>query len=209
MFEGLSLLQILAKGGVATYILAIASVILVAISINRAYVLIWRLRNIRRDGNLILSYAKEKSVSELLSYSSILGGVIGELTKDILQNLEKSSSTDVVSSSELKQQDIVANLRSHIWVLGTIGNIAPFIGLFGTVIGIMRAFGGIAAKGYGGFGIVAAGIAEALIATAAGLGIAILAVILYNYFTNRIAEIQDYISLFSRRLIASFTSVQQ
>lgn len=70
--------------------------------------------------------------------------------------------------------------------LATVGSTAPFIGLFGTVIGIMKAFRDIGAQGSANLATVAPGIAEALIATAAGLAAAIPAVIAYNYFGNRI-----------------------
>jgi len=70
-------------------------------------------------------------------------------------------------------------------VLGTIANVAPFIGLFGTVIGVIRAFQAIAVKASAGPSVVASGIAEALFATAAGLFVAIPAVIAYNYFLKR------------------------
>ncbi len=69
--------------------------------------------------------------------------------------------------------------------LGTIANIAPFIGLFGTVVGVIRAFQAIAIKASAGPSVVAGGIAEALISTAAGLFVAVPAVIAYNYFLKR------------------------
>ena len=71
-------------------------------------------------------------------------------------------------------------------MLGTLGNSAPFIGLFGTVVGIIKAFRDLALAGTGGPTIVAAGIAEALVATAAGLVVAIPASILYNYFMRTV-----------------------
>jgi biopolymer transport protein ExbB len=76
------------------------------------------------------------------------------------------------------------NLRlgAHLGIVGTIGNIAPFVGLFGTVLGIIRAFRDIGQVGAAGPAVVAAGISEALIATAAGLFVAISAVIVYNLF---------------------------
>ena len=74
------------------------------------------------------------------------------------------------------------SLRKYLWVLATVGSSAPFVGLFGTVVGIIRSFGDIAKAGKGGFSIVASGISEALIATAAGILVAVIAVIFYNYF---------------------------
>ena len=70
-------------------------------------------------------------------------------------------------------------------ILASTGSTAPFIGLFGTVIGIITAFQGIASAGGGGIGAVSAGIAEALIVTAIGLVVAIAAVLVFNYLTAR------------------------
>jgi biopolymer transport protein ExbB len=71
-------------------------------------------------------------------------------------------------------------LGAHVSIVGTIGNVAPFIGLFGTVLGIIRAFRDIGQVGAAGPAVVATGISEALVATAAGLFVAISAVIAYN-----------------------------
>ena len=79
----------------------------------------------------------------------------------------------------------VAELKENLGVLATIGATAPFVGLFGTVIGIIGAFEGMAKHG-GGIASVSAGIAEALVATAGGLGVAIPAVWAYNYYQNRV-----------------------
>ena len=73
--------------------------------------------------------------------------------------------------------------------LGTIANIAPFVGLFGTVVGVIHAFQAIALKASAGPSVVAGGIAEALISTAAGLFVAIPAVIAYNYFLKRVRKL--------------------
>jgi biopolymer transport protein ExbB/TolQ len=80
-------------------------------------------------------------------------------------------------------------LRKHLWILGTVASSAPFIGLLGTVVGIIKSFESMAVAGTGGFAVVAAGISEALVATALGLGVAIIALIFYNYFQTRIATL--------------------
>jgi biopolymer transport protein ExbB/biopolymer transport protein TolQ len=80
----------------------------------------------------------------------------------------------------------IERLEQHLTSLATLGNISPFVGLFGTVIGIMRAFEAISRTGSGGLASVSAGIAEALVATAAGLFVAIPAVTAYNYFVSRV-----------------------
>jgi biopolymer transport protein ExbB len=87
---------------------------------------------------------------------------------------------------ERKRQELLHGLKRHLWVLGTVGTLAPFIGLFGTVLGIVRSFHSMAVTGQGGFAVVAAGISEALIATAAGLVVAIVALAAYNWLLSQI-----------------------
>ena len=79
---------------------------------------------------------------------------------------------------------LMGYLKKNLWILGTIGSASPFVGLLGTVVGIVRAFQDMAEKGAGGFSVVAAGISEALIATGAGLIVAIVALITYNIFVT-------------------------
>jgi biopolymer transport protein ExbB len=86
----------------------------------------------------------------------------------------------IVASVERERQRVVLRIRRGLWLLATVGATAPFIGLFGTVVGIMTAFQHMAQTGQGGFAVVAAGISEALVTTAAGIAVAVLAVILYN-----------------------------
>ncbi|MFT3772142.1 MAG: MotA/TolQ/ExbB proton channel family protein [Minicystis sp.] len=78
----------------------------------------------------------------------------------------------------------IATLKRGLPVLATVGSITPFVGLLGTVVGIINAFQSMAASGSGGLGTVSAGIAEALATTAIGLGVAIVAVMFYNYLQS-------------------------
>src|SRR5688572_23747916 len=86
---------------------------------------------------------------------------------------------------ERKLEVLASELRRGMGILASTGSTAPFIGLFGTVIGIITAFQGIASSGGGGIAAVSAGIAEALIVTAVGLFVAIASVLLFNYLTAR------------------------
>jgi len=88
-------------------------------------------------------------------------------------------------------------LGSSLPFLATTGSATPFIGLFGTVWGIMASFHDIGQRGSASLAVVAPGISEALIATAAGLAVAIPAVIFYNYFANKIDDVDGEISNFS------------
>ncbi len=81
------------------------------------------------------------------------------------------------------------DLKKNLWILGTIGSSAPFVGLFGTVWGIMGSFKAIGSAGKAGFTVVAGTISEALIATAAGIIVAVFAVIFYNYLQIKISEV--------------------
>ena len=84
-------------------------------------------------------------------------------------------------------EEVGADLRRGMSVLATVGSTAPFVGLLGTVVGIITAFQGIAATGSGGLSSVSAGISEALVETALGLAVAIPAVLAFNYLSGKIA----------------------
>jgi len=95
-----------------------------------------------------------------------------------------------------------------LWILATIGSSAPFIGLFGTVMGIMRAFHSMALVGTGGFGVVAGGISEALIATALGLAVGIIAVAAYNYLQARVERIDASLRIGSDRVLEALAAAR-
>ena len=119
----------------------------------------------------------------------------------LMDNLERS----------LKKASIDQNkrLERSLSFLATTGNTTPFIGLFGTVWGIMESFRGIGMKGSANLAVVAPGISEALIATAAGLAAAIPAVVAFNYFSQRVLSLQaemdifttDFLSMVGRQFI--------
>lgn len=97
-----------------------------------------------------------------------------------------------------------AEMKKGTGGLATIGSSAPFIGLFGTVVGIVNAFTGIAASGSGGLATVSAGISEALITTAFGILVAVPAVMAFNYFTTRLERFQIEMSNSSAELLDFF-----
>jgi biopolymer transport protein ExbB/TolQ len=97
-----------------------------------------------------------------------------------------------------------ADFKRGLGGLATIGATAPFIGLFGTVVGIINAFRGMAITGSGGLGAVSAGIAEALVTTAMGLFVAIPAVWLYNFFLNQVERFQVEMANSSSELVDFF-----
>lgn len=148
-------------------------------------------------------YLSSKSKGELLNslrrfelspLASLFKGVYSEFSrKNSGQQLDSLSLEFIVKKYSSEE---VAKIQSYLGFLATTASTTPFIGLFGTVWGIMDAFRNIGIKGSASLATVAPGIAEALIATAAGLFAAIPAVIAYNYFTNQankfISELQDF-----------------
>lgn len=102
-----------------------------------------------------------------------------------------------------------AELKRGVSSLATIGSTAPFVGLFGTVVGIIHAFQGISAQKSTGLAAVAGGIAEALVTTMIGLGVAIPAVWVYNYFTSRIEGFDVEMDNSSSELIDYFIKRMQ
>jgi len=101
----------------------------------------------------------------------------GGRTTDVVEAVRRAIERSTVLTE--------AEMKAKLGGLGTIGSTAPFVGLFGTVLGVITAFQGMAKSGSGGLGSVSAGIAEALIETAFGLFVAIPAVMAYNYFQTR------------------------
>jgi len=96
----------------------------------------------------------------------------------------------VTSAVEDAKAETMIQMKRGLGILATIGSTAPFIGLFGTVVGIINAFRGIAATGSGGMAVVSGGIAEALVATALGIFVAIPAVVAFNHFTGKLENFQ-------------------
>jgi biopolymer transport protein ExbB/TolQ len=101
----------------------------------------------------------------------------------------KRNPQNLVEAVALRRTAVVQEFKRWLWLLGTVGSTAVFVGLFGTIVGIMAAFHSMAQAGTGGFKVVAAGISSALIATAIGLAIALLALMAYNYLTARINQL--------------------
>ena len=194
------------QGAISTYPLLVCSIVVVAIAFERA----WSLRGvIVSAAALVRQVAPALSRGDVAAAQGTLG--IGTVTParrifgDILANagLERAELERIADERQFEEaQDAGANL----WVLGTIGSAAPFLGLFGTVMGIIRAFHTMAIAGTGGFGVVAAGISEALIATALGLAVGILAVVLYNYFQARVEQIDAALQIGSARIIEALVA---
>ena len=112
-------------------------------------------------------------------------GMLPRILEFGLRRGEKNRS-DITDALSIALMEHLNGLERNLSIIGTIAVIAPFVGLFGTVLGIIRAFQDIALKGNSTPAVVAAGVSEALITTAAGLFVAVVSVVFFNYFKTRI-----------------------
>jgi len=188
--QGLDLLTIIHQGAIATYPLIFLSIISVTVVLER----LWSLRNIssatlkiseslmdpikKGQRDLAIAICRQNSDSPA---ARIFLRIFDKGTSQPLEAVNAFATEAMFEESQI--------LKKNLWILGTVASSAPFIGLLGTVVGIIKSFESMAIAGTGGFAVVAAGISEALVATALGLAVAIIALIFYNYFQTRISSV--------------------
>lgn len=189
MGDQFSAWAVIKSGGLTLAVLAVASVY--------SFALIWQRWTVYRKamGGLdpFIRHAKhliEKGqLKELMAACRQQAGPASAVLLASLTGHEGLSERRAATERVLERE--VALLEKGLPVLGTVGSVAPFVGLFGTVLGVMRAFRDLAGAANAGPGVVAVGISEALVGTAAGLFVAIPAVLAYNYFSTRANRFQD------------------
>ena len=175
------------KGGFAMYPLLILSITMVAISIERMMYL-WRVKtDVGKFMATINEFFSRNSLQEALEYCEHTNSPISRIIKAGLKN-QRRGRGDVIRAIEDEGALEVAKLEKGILTITTISKIAPMIGLFGTVTGMIRSFQAIGGAGGENPRLVAAGIGEALVATAGGLVVAIPAYFLAFYFMNRVSK---------------------
>jgi biopolymer transport protein ExbB len=178
------LLQLLQDGGLTVYPLGLASVITLTILLER----IWRYRGmdnqVREVTRQTIEFLVRRDVNQARSLCEKSDAAIAKIFLEAMR-WKNIAIEDLERVLFTARQDAVTDLKRGLWVIGTIGSLAPDVGLFGTVVGIIRAFQSMAAQGVGGFEVVAAGISEALVATGAGLFVAIVALGFFNYLQVR------------------------
>lgn len=191
MMDTETLLDLIQQGFYATYPLLACSILALAIAGDR----LWALRgldeqmvDLARQVGLLLQHGDREGAQALIQRDAP-HLPLGQIYLSLIPRSEDTSIDDLLVLADGFRMEQAQLLRRNIWILGTIGSAAPFIGLFGTVVGIMRAFHQMAIAGTGGFAVVASGISEALVATALGLGVAIISVALYNFFQVRLGEL--------------------
>src|SRR3954451_2219471 len=153
---------------------------------------------------------KNKVVSAIesgdLAKAAALCETANEPLADVFERAFKvfrKTPTKVLEAVNSQRGVVIGGFKRYLWALGTVGTSAPFVGLFGTVVGILKAFQSMSMAGTGGFKVVSQGIAAALVATAAGLLVAIYAVIAYNYFVSRIGGVAMQYKLFAEEFLTA------
>src|SRR3989338_2118676 len=178
--------QILQMGGIAMYVLLFFSVLSIAVIIDK--LVYFKIKSkVKREKFM-------KEVKSALEDANIAGAVSlckrinTPFAKVVLAGLETFNPNEKIISNAMERQIAIetTQLEKHTGIAGTIGSTAVYVGLLGTVFGIMRAFHDISTSGAGGINVVINGISEALGATALGLCVAVPAVVAYNYFIRRI-----------------------
>src|SRR5271165_1150284 len=172
-------------GGPAMWALLVLSIIAVAIVIERLFFFASQHTDTRGLLKQIGDRIAADDLGGALKICQQNKGMLPRILEFGLARGEKNRA-DITDALSIALMENLNMLERNLGVIGTIAVIAPFVGLFGTVLGIIRAFQDIALKGNSTPAVVAAGVSEALITTAAGLFVAVIAVIFFNYFKTRI-----------------------
>ncbi len=148
----------------------------------------------------VQALSDQKKFPEALTVCSKYHNSIARLYTEILKtHSKKSEDMERMMFRTIRLE--LEDLNKNLVFLGTVGSITPFIGLFGTVVGIIKAFRALSMTSSAGPGVVASGISEALVNTALGLFVAIPAVVAYNFYINRIKTIATSLEVNGEDLI--------
>lgn len=207
MFDAQHLIDLLIMGWLSNVPLAIGSIWTLSIFGERW----WKLRGLEDASRVLASQVIERVAERDVEAARRL---CEESDLAVADMLLEGLSRENVAVEDLERvfatirAEIGAGLKRGIWIIGTVGSLAPFVGLFGTVIGIIRAFGIMSESGETGFQVVASSLSEALIATAAGLGVAIIALLIFNYLNIRVASVTAVYARASERLVQALLYVE-
>jgi biopolymer transport protein ExbB len=184
-----------------------ASVLALGVAIERVIAL-WGVSEAARAlGQTIAKHLRHGDFAAARSAAERSGAIAADIYLAGFDRLAKGGDAtgSLEAAVERERAQVGLRLRRYLWILGTIGATTPFIGLFGTVAGIMRAFRDLGldveSGGTGNTAAVMGGISEALITTAGGILVAVEAVVLYNYFQTRLARIALELRLLTEEFV--------
>jgi len=186
MFAGKTIWEIIQTGGFTMYILLFCSFLSVTILLER--IIFYRKLSRTKRVEFMTRIKRALGSGNIERAMEICNETYTPFANVIYSGLELHDRHEKEISNAMEREITVetTKLERYIGIVGTIGNTAVYIGLFGTVLGIIRAFHDIASAGTGGMSIVIGGVAEALVCTATGLLVAVPSVIAFNYFTKRV-----------------------
>jgi biopolymer transport protein ExbB len=206
MFGEMSLFDLF-RASPTMVVLLLCSIITVGFALERLFYFMSSANNGRKFMQELTQRLKSGNSSQALDFCRKSKGALPRVMKQAVLHMSRTRGEllqRIDTAIEVEQVEMERNLS----VLGTMSNIAPLLGLFGTVVGIIRAFADIARTGSGGSSVVAMGVAEALMTTAAGIIVAVIATIFFNTFVRRIrtrvVELED-----AREAFFTIWSVQQ
>jgi biopolymer transport protein ExbB/TolQ len=183
----------LLQGWPVLSILLLMSVFSITIIVDRARAIRRARLNARAFVGRVIRIVGEEGVAKAVEFCRKYDKPVSAVTAEILLQQGKRAAKERALQHAMQEQ--VRALETMVPVLGTVASTAPFVGLFGTVLGIIKAFASIAANAGGGPEVVAAGIAEALITTACGLVVAIPALAGYNYCIHQVEVLMGDVEL--------------
>src|SRR4030043_1321613 len=182
MFAGKTIWEILQTGGFTMYILLFCSFLSLTILLER--IIYYRKLSRTKRAGFMTRIKRALKSGDIERAMEICNETVAPYSNVIYSGLELHHHNEKEIGNAMEREITVETIKLERFtgIVGTIGNTAVYIGLFGTVLGIIRAFHDIATAGAGGMSIVIGGVAEALVCTAMGLLVAMPAVIAYNYF---------------------------
>ena len=192
---------------VAMPILLVLSILVVGQAVERGYVFFSTQKLPIELWDLVRSSLKCGDAAGALAACGQRPGVMSHAFARIV-TLPSPTTEAIVEAFQLYRHKLHMDLSRRLGLFGTASFIAPLIGLMGTVLGIMRAFHDLAKAGAGGPAVVAAGISEALVATAAGIAVAVLSAVLYNYFTLTVRHRMSTVDLWIYELAQIMTQAR-
>lgn len=187
------------------YILILASVLSVAVIIERAIVLKRERKDLNQVKELFSKIHMKEEIRKLVEELTKLNGFSAKVLSSALSQANSGAESveeQIASITSSERQ----NLETRMLILGTLGNNAVYIGLFGTVLGVIKAFHDLSQSAGSGPEVVMAGLSEALIATAVGLMVAIPCVIAYNVFQKKIKDLLNETESLSRLILVRLKS---
>jgi biopolymer transport protein ExbB/TolQ len=201
MFAGKTAWEIFQIGGFTMYILLFCSFLSIAILLERVFY--YRRLSRTKRTEFMARIKRALRGGDIERAMEICKDSPAPFSNVIYSGLELHDRREKEISNAMEREITIetTKLERYTGIVGTIGNTAVYIGLFGTVLGIIRAFHDIAAAGAGGMSIVIGGVAEALVCTATGLFVAIPAVIAFNYFAKKVELFINDMELCASELI--------